>query len=81
MPEIGVGTVWDGYQNPCFPLVLDLVGVMQLRLPSFNLIGWDMSVGKDGRPALIEWNRAAELSKLLMARFWGNLLKKSFMRL
>ena len=71
MPKTDVGTVLDGYQMPCFPKVLDLVKEMHLRLPYFNLIGWDMSVDKNGNPALIEWNRAAELSQVAHGPAFG----------
>ena len=71
MPQTDVGTVLDGYQMPCFSRVLDLVREMHLRLPYFNLIGWDMSVDKDGNPALIEWNRAAELSQVAHGPAFG----------
>lgn len=71
MPKTDVGTVLDGYQMPCFQKVLDFVKEMHLRLPYFNLIGWDMSVDKNGNPALIEWNRAAELSQVAHGPAFG----------
>ncbi len=71
MPKTDVGTVLDGYQMPCFQKVLDLVKEMHLRLPYFNLIGWDMSVDKNGNPAMIEWNRAAELSQVAHGPAFG----------
>lgn len=76
MPKTDVGTVLDGYQIPCFSQVLSLVKEMHLRLPYFNLIGWDMSVGKDGKPALIEWNRAAELSQVAHGPAFGDLTEE-----
>lgn len=71
MLKTDVGTVLDGYQIPSFPKVLDMVKEMHLRLPYFNLIGWDMSVSKNGNPALIEWNRAAELSQVAHGPAFG----------
>ena len=71
MPKTDVGTALDGYQLPCFQNVLNLVKEMHLRLPYFNLIGWDMSVDKNGNPALIEWNRAAELSQVAHGPAFG----------
>ncbi len=71
MPKTDVGTVLDGYQIPCFHKVLDLVRDMQLRMPYFNLIGWDMSVDANGNPAMIEWNRAAELSQVAHGPAFG----------
>ena len=71
MTQTDVGTVLDGYQMPSFSDVLSLVREMHFRLPYFNLIGWDMSVDKEGRPALIEWNRAAELSQVAHGPAFG----------
>ena len=71
MPKTDVGTVLDGYQIPCFSKVLDLVKEMQMRMPYFNLIGWDMSVDANGNPAMIEWNRAAELSQVAHGPAFG----------
>lgn len=71
MPKTDVGTVLDGYQIPSFQKVLDLVKEMHLRLPYFNLIGWDMSVDAMGNPAMIEWNRAAELSQVAHGPAFG----------
>ena len=71
MPKTDVGTILDGYQIPCFKKVSDLVKEMHLRLPYFNLIGWDMSVDKNWNPALIEWNRAAELSQVAHGPAFG----------
>lgn len=71
MPTTDVGTILNGFKIPFFDKVLDLVKEMHLRLPYFNLIGWDMSVDKKGEPALIEWNRAAELSQVAHGPAFG----------
>ena len=76
MPFTDVGTPTDGYQIPCFQSVLDMVKEMHYRLPYFTLIGWDMSVDKDGKPALIEWNRAAELSQVAHGPAFGELTEE-----
>lgn len=76
MPQTDVGTVLDGYKIPHFDKVLDLVKEMHFRLPYFNLIGWDMSVDKDGRAAMIEWNRAAELSQVAHGPAFGDLTEE-----
>lgn len=76
MPFTDVGTPTDGYQIPCFQAVLDTVKEMHYRLPYFNLIGWDMSIDKDGKPVLIEWNRAAELSQVAHGPAFGDLTEE-----
>ena len=76
MPFTDVGTPTDGYQIPCFSDVLDTVKEMHYRMPYYNLIGWDMSVDKEGQPALIEWNRAAELSQVAHGPAFGDLTEE-----
>ena len=71
-----VGTPTDGYQIPCFDKVLDVVKEMHLRIPYFNLIGWDMSVDKDGKPTLIEWNSSPQLSQVGHGPAFGDLTEE-----
>lgn len=76
MPFTDVGTPTDGYQIPCFDKILEIVKEMHFRLPYFNLVGWDMSVDKDGKPTLIEWNRAAELSQAAHGPAFGDMTEE-----
>ena len=76
MPVTDVGTPTDGYQIPCFDKIQEAVKKMHYRLPYFTLIGWDMSVDKEGRPTLIEWNRAAELSQVAHGPAFGDLTEE-----
>ena len=76
MPLTDVGTPTDGYQIPCFDKILEVVKEMHFRLPYFDLVGWDMSVDKDGNPTLIEWNRAAELSQAAHRPAFGDLTEE-----
>lgn len=76
MATTDVGTATDGYQIPCFDKVLDTVKEMHLRIPYFNLIGWDMSVDKDGKPTLIEWNSAPQLSQVGHGPAFGDLTEE-----
>lgn len=64
MPQTDSGVILDNYLIPKFPSVLEFVKKLHERLPYFNLVGWDISVDKNGNPAMIEWNRAAELSQV-----------------
>lgn len=73
-----VGTVLEGYQIPSFKELQDTVKKMHSRLPYFDLVGWDMSVDKGGKPALIEWNRAAELSQVAHGPAFGDLTEDIF---
>ena len=76
MPLTDVGTPTDGYQIPCFDKVLETVKEMHLRIPYFNLIGWDMSVDIDGKPTLIEWNSAPQLSQVGHGPAFGDLTEE-----
>lgn len=71
MPQTDSGVVLDNYLIPSFPSVLEFVKGLHERLPYFNLIGWDISVDKNGNPAMIEWNRAAELSQVAHGPAFG----------
>lgn len=71
MPKTDSGIVLDKYQIPSFPAILEFVKSLHERMPYFNIIGWDISVDKDGNPAMIEWNRAAELSQVAHGPAFG----------
>lgn len=76
MPVTDVGTPTDGYQIPCLDKVLETVKEMHLRIPYFNLIGWDMSVDKEGKPTLIEWNSTPQLSQVGHGPAFGDLTEE-----
>ena len=76
MPLTDVGTPTDGHQIPCFDKVLETVKEMHLRIPYFNLIGWDMSVDTNGKPTLIEWNSAPQLSQVGHGPAFGDLTEE-----
>lgn len=76
MPLTDVGTPTDGHQIPCFDKVLEVVKKMHLRVPYFNLIGWDMSVDTEGKPTLIEWNSAPQLSQVGHGPAFGDLTEE-----
>ena len=71
MPKTDSGVVLDNYSIPSFPVILEFVKSLHERLPYFNLIGWDISVDKDGNPIMIEWNKAAELSQVAHGPAFG----------
>lgn len=76
MPYTDIGTPVDNYQIPSFHEVLRQVKEQHYRLPYFNLVGWDMCVDQNGMPALIEWNRAAELSQVAHGPAFGDLTEE-----
>lgn len=57
------GVVLEGYQLPCFDKAIEFVKRLHMKLPYFNIIGWDVSIEEDGNPILIEYNTDPGLSQ------------------
>lgn len=57
------GITLKDYPVPSFDKVIDMVKRLHLRLPYFNLVGWDMAVQEDSKPILIEFNTNPGLSQ------------------
>ena len=57
------GIVLDGYQLPSYDKAIAFVKRLHMKLPYFNIIGWDVSIGEDGEPILIEYNTHPGLSQ------------------
>lgn len=57
------GIVIDGYQLPSYNKAIDMVKRLHLKLPFFNIIGWDVAIQEDGEPVLIEFNTNPGLSQ------------------
>lgn len=50
------GIILEGYQIPYFNEALDIVKQSHYDLPYFDIVGWDISIDKEGVPILVEWN-------------------------
>ncbi len=72
IPATDNGTVLRGFQIPAFQKALDIVRAMHLRLPYFNLVGWDFGIDETGEPVMIEWNRAPDLSQTAHGPAFGS---------
>ena len=57
------GIVLDGYQLPSYDKAIEMVKRLHLKLPFFNLVGWDVAIQEDGEPVLIEFNTNPGLSQ------------------
>ena len=57
------GVVLDGYQIPSYDKAIAFVKKLHLKLPYFNIIGWDVAIQEDGEPVLIEYNVNPGLSQ------------------
>ena len=53
----------DGYQLPSYDKAIEFVKRLHMKLPYFNIIGWDVSIEENGEPILIEYNTNPGLSQ------------------
>ena len=57
------GVLLEGYEIPSYAKAVEVVKMLHLQLPNFDLIGWDISIDTEGDPVMIEWNVWPELSQ------------------
>ena len=57
------GVILDGYQLPSYDKAIEMVKRLHLKLPFFNIVGWDVAIQEDGEPVLIEFNTDPGLSQ------------------
>lgn len=57
------GVLLEGYQVPSFDKAIEMVKRLHMKLPFFNLVGWDVAIQEDGEPVLIEFNTNPGLSQ------------------
>lgn len=72
------GTMLKGFQIPSFHQVMSTVKELHLRLPYFQLVGWDFGIDQEGRPVMIEWNRAPDLSQTAHGPAFGDMTEEIF---
>lgn len=71
-----VGTVLKGFAIPSFKETIAVVKDIHLRLPYFNLVGWDFGIDREGRPVMIEWNRCPDLSQTAHGPAFGEMTEE-----
>lgn len=57
------GITLEGYQLPSYDKAIEMVKRLHLKLPFFNIVGWDVAIQEDGEPVLIEFNTNPGLSQ------------------
>lgn len=57
------GVVLDGYKLPSFDKAVEMIKRLHLKLPYFNIVGWDVAIQENGDPVLIEFNTNPGLSQ------------------
>lgn len=76
-----VGTTLKGFHIPGFDKLISIVKNLHLRLPYFNLVGWDFGIDETGIPILIEWNRCPDLSQTAHGPAFGDMTEEIFCRI
>lgn len=57
------GVLLDGYELPSYDKAIEMVKRLHLKLPFFNIVGWDVAIQENGEPVLIEFNTNPGLSQ------------------
>lgn len=57
------GIVLEGYLLPSYDKAIEMVKRLHLKLPFFDIVGWDVAIREDGEPVLIEFNTNPGLSQ------------------
>lgn len=57
------GITMEGYQLPSYEKAIEFVKRLHMKLPYFNIVGWDVSIEENGEPILIEFNTHPGLSQ------------------
>ncbi len=79
--DTDAGTVLKGFRIPSVGKVISEVKGLHMRLPYFNLVGWDFGIDKEGNPVLIEWNRCPDLSQTAHGPAFGEMTEEIFKRI
>lgn len=75
--EIGAaGIRFDSVVVPGFAEAVSLVKRLHVRLAHFKIIGWDIAVGTDGQPILIEFNTAPGQNQFSCGPTFGDLTER-----
>lgn len=75
------GIVLEGYEVPSYDKAVEMVRQLQLRLPYFNLVGWDVAIDEAGEPVLIEFNTNTGLSQSACHTGMGQYTERIFREL
>ena len=79
--QTDVGTALKGFRIPSFEKLVGTVKELHLRLPYFNIVGWDFGIDEAEEPILIEWNRSPDLSQTAHGPAFGEMTEEIFNRL
>ena len=71
-----MGVVLEGYEIPSYTAAVETVKNLHYQLPLFDLVGWDIAIGIDGEPILIEWNGETGPSQTACGTGFGELTER-----
>lgn len=70
------GVVLEGYEIPSYEKAVETVKKLHYSLPLFDLVGWDISIDRDGEPVLIEWNGRPGPSQTACGTGYGDMTER-----
>lgn len=70
------GVRFDSVTIPSYGAALETVKRLHQRMAHFKIIGWDIAVGEDGQPILIEFNTAPGQNQLCCGPTFGDLTER-----
>lgn len=76
LEKTDTGIVLDGYVVPSYDKAINLVKEQCFNLPFFDIVAWDVAIGKDGEPIIIEWNVFPGLSQSACGPALGNYTER-----
>lgn len=74
--QTDTGIALDGYLVPSYEKAVEVVRRLHYKLPLFDLVGWDIAIGEDGEPLLIEWNGETGPSQTACGTGFGELTER-----
>lgn len=74
--QTDTGVILGDFIVPSYDKALDFVKDLHLRLPYFRLIGWDVAIGENGNPVLIEFNTRPQLSQSAFGPGFGKYTER-----
>lgn len=70
------GVELEGYEIPSYSKIIETVKKSHYDLPFFDIVGWDIAIGENGEPILIEWNSKVGPSQTACATGLGKYTER-----
>lgn len=76
LEKTDLGIVLDGYQLPSYEKAMEMVIRLHSKFPYSKILGWDIAIGADGEPMLLEVNTRPGLSQSAFGSGMGKYTEK-----